>query len=169
MEMKERKDQLLKNGLQTFANEIVLVLPLSTVLEDKQEISNIVHLFVSAERMNEHHKHQDGRRTYWLARIQTFVLVYENLTCVFYILWHATMKQLKLQGRARQPQLRQPATVRIKKIANPGFMMDFTRPAGCITALRPLLNYIIASSAGFFTWSKTVHDQRPLIYRGLRS
>ncbi|GJJ12752.1 hypothetical protein Clacol_006997 [Clathrus columnatus] len=50
-EVEERKDQLLKNGLQEFVKKAQLALPLSTILEGKEKDANIVHIIITAEAL----------------------------------------------------------------------------------------------------------------------
>ncbi|GJJ16183.1 hypothetical protein Clacol_010463 [Clathrus columnatus] len=58
-EIKERKDQLLKNGLPNFAEKAELALPLSTILGGKEKDSSIIHLFVCVKSPNESHEGHD--------------------------------------------------------------------------------------------------------------
>ncbi|GJJ09001.1 hypothetical protein Clacol_003222 [Clathrus columnatus] len=57
--LKQRKDQLLKNGLQDLADETELALPLSIILGGKEKDASIIHLFVRVKSPNESHEGHD--------------------------------------------------------------------------------------------------------------
>ncbi|GJJ12434.1 hypothetical protein Clacol_006676 [Clathrus columnatus] len=57
-EMEERKDQLLKNGLQNFVKKAQLALSLSTILEGKEK-TLLSSIFLCAERADKRHKDED--------------------------------------------------------------------------------------------------------------